>query len=127
MTQFISDNDEDATETANYRDEPWAKDVTLLPVPERMRRITACKILLQGENPGMSDGLYSELLVFLEVIAGDDLRCVPTYTHQETALAYLGAVNDKLHAIAADIANIAEGIGGWTPEDEHAHEPGTLG
>ena len=127
MTQFISDNDEDAEEAPDYRDQPWAKEVALLPVPERMKRITACKILLQGEHPSMSDGLYSELLVFLEVIAGDDLRCVPTYTHQETALAYLGAVNDKLQAITADIADIAEGISGWTPEQDDAHQPGTPG
>lgn len=127
MSELITDNDEDTEETTDYRDEPWARDAIRMAVPERMKRITACKILLQGDSPSMSDGLYAELLVFLEVIAGDDLRYVPTYTHQETALAYLGALNDKLQAIAADIADIAEGISGWTPEEDDAHEAGKSG
>lgn len=123
MSELISDNDADAEGPTDYRDEPWAKEVALLPVPERMRRITACKILLQGEHPAISDALYTVLLVFLEVTAGDDLRCVPTFTHQETALAYLGAVTDKLHSIATDVSDIAQGIDGWTPENHDHGQP----
>lgn len=125
MSALISDNDEAAEGTADYRDEPWAREVALLPLPERMKRITACKVLLQGERPSMSDALYTELLIFLEVIAGDDLRCVPTYTSQETALAYLGAVTEHLQTIAADVDNIATAIGGWTPEDDDHQAPDT--
>ena len=108
MSALITDHD--------YHDEPWARSVASLPVPERMRRITACSVLLE-DTDGLSDGLYSELVVLREVLQGDDLKYAGTYTNQETAIKYLEDMTLWLQTMAGEMESIAQGVAGWKPEE----------
>ena len=55
----------------NWHDEPWAQKISALPVPERKSLISAALAILAQ---GGSDGLESELAVYLECACGDDLE-----------------------------------------------------
>lgn len=103
----------------DYRDEPWAKSAASLPLPERMRRITACSVLLEDIDD-ISDGLYSELVIMREVLQGDDLTHASTYTNQETALKFLEDMNLWQQTMAAELEEIRKGVAGWQPEDPAA-------
>lgn len=107
----------------DYRDEPWAKSAAGLPLPERMRRITACSVLLEGCD-GLSDGLYSELVVMREVLQGDDLAYAGTYTNQETALKFLEDMNLWQQTMAAELEEIRRGVAGWPPESPNGDSAG---
>lgn len=84
---------------------------------ERMRRITACAVLLDGSGDHVSDALYAELVIALEAFQGDDLMHASTYTNQETALKYVDELIYQLQDIASSAEKIAQGIHGWQPED----------
>ena len=118
MSQLITDSDK---RSADYRDEPWARSAATLPVPERMRRITACSVLLE-DTDHLSDGLYSELVIMREVLQSDDLMHANTYTNQQTALKFLEDMTLWLQTMANEMEVIAQGIEGWK-----ADEPGTDG
>lgn len=57
----------------DWRNEDWAIRVATLSTAERMRRITAAKVLVDAPYY-ISDGLYSELVVLLDALQGDDLK-----------------------------------------------------
>ena len=65
MSQLAEDKD--------WRDEDWAIRVAHLSKAERMRRITAATVLADAPYY-ISDGLYSELVVLLEALRGNDLN-----------------------------------------------------
>lgn len=58
----------------NWHAEPWAVTLAGMPASRRMTLISAAVTLL--DTHGVSDGLESELSVFLECAAGSDLKPV---------------------------------------------------
>lgn len=53
----------------DWRDEEWARNVRTLDKPERTRRISAVRVLLDN-NTQISDPLYSELVILLDALQG---------------------------------------------------------
>lgn len=100
---------------ADWRDEEWVRIAGNLSLPERMRRITAVSVLLSGTDD-ISDGLYSELVVLIEALQGEDLKYADTYTHQETAIKYLDEFRLSISALAHELETIARGIAEWPQE-----------
>lgn len=79
MSQLITDADEPH---ADWRDEEWARRAGTLSVAERMRRISAVSVLMDDVD-GISDGLYSELVVLGEALRGEDLKdSAPSGSHR---------------------------------------------
>lgn len=108
---------------ADYRDEDWFRRAGNLGMAGRMRRITACSVLLDSTEC-LSDGLYSELVVLLEALQGDDLRYADTYTTRETALKYLEEFGDHLGCLAGDFESVAAGLTG-RPRGDQAPDAGS--
>ena len=51
----------------NWHDEPWAREISNLPAPERASLASAARAILAHAG---SDGLESELAVYLECLQG---------------------------------------------------------
>ena len=113
MSQLISGADEPR---ADWHDEEWVRRTGSLSLAARMRRITAATVLLDGTDDDISDGLYSELVILLEALQGNDLKHKNTYTHQETALKYLEEFRLSIGALAPELDNISRGIAEWPQE-----------
>jgi hypothetical protein len=114
MSQLINDAD---GPRAPWRDEEWARRAENLSRPERMRRITAVSVLMEDEDKeGLSDGLYSELVILREVLQGEDLKHAETYTRQETAVTYMDDFVQSARALAGEAEEIARGIAAWPQE-----------
>lgn len=117
MNRLVTEDGSEAADEADYRNEPWARLAASLPVPERMRRITACSVLLEDIDL-LSDGLHSELLVMREVLQGDDLKHACTYSNQETALKFLEDMNLWQQTMSGELEEIRKGVDGWKPGEQ---------
>ena len=103
---------------ADYHDEDWYRTAGNLSTAERMRRITAVTLLMDGADRGLlNDTLYSELAVMLEALQGDDLRDASTYPAGDTMLKYLEEFGESLSDLAGEFDLTAESVRSWTDSE----------
>ena len=90
------------------RDEDWARSAGHLSRPERMRRITAANILLDGRD-SISDGHYAVLAATLAPASGDTAGSMQAATARAARMARRAAAGEGPDAVTGAITRYGKG------------------